>query len=61
VGEFLAGRISRLAAGAVEEVASVARPGPVSLDRRGRILVGTLDGSIYRVEPATRSAVRIYP
>jgi outer membrane protein assembly factor BamB len=62
VGEFVAGRVTRLdPSGETTVIASVANPGPVSLDRSGRILVGTLDGHIYRVDPAARTAVRIYP
>jgi hypothetical protein len=62
VSEFLAGRVSRLAPdGSIESVGSVPSPGPVLLDRAGRILVGTLDGSIYRIDPATRRSTLVYP
>ena len=62
VTEFSAGRLSLVEpSGATHAVASIGLPGPVSLDAQGRLLVGSLDGRISRVDPATGRVTRVWP
>ena len=62
VTEFLAGRVTRLdPSGGTTPVADVSQPGPISFDRDGRLLVGTLGGTIVRVDATNGRAVRVYP
>ena len=62
VSEFTGNRVSRLDAdGEVTPVAAVPMPGPLALDRAGRLLVGLLTGSILRVTPASGAVERLYP
>jgi hypothetical protein len=45
----------------VRALAEVPQPGPVSLDSAGRVLVGSLDGTIRRYDPATGRLDFLYP
>lgn len=62
VTEFSADRISLVEpSGFVRAVAAVERPGPLVLDAQGRLLVGSVDGRISRVDPATGRVGRVWP
>lgn len=62
VTEFSANRVSLVElSGRVQEVAAVSPPGPVIVDRVGRLLVGRLAGEIHRVDPVTERVTRIWP
>ena len=62
VTEFSANRVSLIEqSGAVRAVASVNQPGPIAPDGAGRLLVGSLDGTISRVEPLTGRVGRVWP
>ena len=62
VTEFAGSRVSRLAwDGSVDTLANVPQPGPITRTRAGDLLVGSLDGSIRRVDPATGAVRRVYP
>lgn len=62
VTEFSANRLSLVdRSGSVRQVAPVGSPGPVALDHRGRLLVGSIDGRIRRIDPATGRATLVWP
>jgi streptogramin lyase len=62
VTEFSANRVSLLEpSGRVQAIAAVPSPGPVVVDRAGRLLVGSLAGEIHRVDPGTKRVTRIWP
>lgn len=62
VTEFSANRLSLVdRSGRVRQVAPVASPGPVALDRRSRLLVGSIDGRIRRIDPATGRTTLVWP
>ena len=62
VTEFMAGRVAHVdRMGGVRQIAPIRSPGPISLDRSNRLLVGALHGRIYRVDPATRRIERLWP
>ena len=42
-------------------MADVPQPGPITVDSSGRLLVGALSGSIYRIVPGSGRAQRVYP
>ena len=62
VTEFSANRVSLIErSGAVRALASVSRPGPIAPDGAGRLLVGSLNGTISRVDPLTGRVSRVWP
>ena len=62
VTEFSAGRVSLIPrSGPVRLIATVSSPGPIVLDRAGRLLVGGLGGEVSRIDPATGRVTRIWP
>jgi DNA-binding beta-propeller fold protein YncE len=62
VTEFSANRVSLIErSGAVRALASVSQPGPIAPDGSGRLLVGSLNGTISRVDPITGRVGRVWP
>jgi len=62
VTEFSANRVSLVErSGAVRALASVSQPGPIAPDGAGRLLVGSLDGTISRIDPTTGRVSRVWP
>jgi hypothetical protein len=62
VTEFSANRVSLIErSGAVRALASLSRPGLIAPDGAGRLLVGSLDGTISRVDPITGQVTRVWP
>lgn len=62
VSEFSTDRVSLVErSGRVTEVARIRSPGPIALERTGRLLVGTIDGRIFRVDPETGRSTVVWP
>ena len=62
VTEFSANRVSLVErSGAVRALALVNQPGPIAPDGAGRLLVGSLGGTISRVDPMTGRVSRVWP
>lgn len=62
VTEFSANRVSLIErSGAVRALASVSQPGPIAPDGAGRLLVGSLDGTISRLDPISGRVSRVWP
>ncbi len=62
VTEFSANRVSLIErSGAVRALASVSRPGPIAPDGAGQLLVGSLDGTISRIDPISGRVTRVWP
>jgi DNA-binding beta-propeller fold protein YncE len=62
VTEFSANRVSLVErSGAVRALATVGQPGPIAPDGAGRLLVGSLNGTISRIDPMTGRVSRVWP
>ena len=62
VTEFSAGRVSLIARSeAVQSIATVSSPGPIAVDRAGKLLVGQMGGRVSRIDPATGRVTQIWP
>ena len=62
VTEFSADRVSLITRSeAVRSIATVSSPGPIAVDRAGKLLVGQIGGRVSRIDPATGRVTQIWP